>query len=249
MSLISDRASEALVRAVGHHEAVIHQAHAHQAGGSQLRKFSIAISSETGTRGPAVARIVGERLGWSVYDRELLEIIARNLHVAVKSVENVDEHHVTWLQECVESFAAVPAVREQKFVCHLIEAMLSLSARGRCVIVGRGSPFVLPAATTLRVRLTAPLADRIDAICQERHLSRSDAARHIEQIDRYRTHFVKLHFQRDAGDVQHYDLMVNTSQFPIDECAQLIVNGLMQKSHAAARSESNITARVLEFAT
>jgi hypothetical protein len=53
-----------------------------------------------------VARAVAERLGWNVYDHELLEVVARDLHVRVKLLENVDERHVPWLQECVESFAA-----------------------------------------------------------------------------------------------------------------------------------------------
>src|SRR5207248_10218227 len=127
----------------------------------QPRPFSIAISREAGTHGPAVARALGARLGWKVYDHELLEMVARELHVGVKLLENVDERHVTWLQESIESFAAVPAVREGKYVRHLIETMLSLAAPGRCVIVARGAQFVLPPATTLRVRLVAPVEDRM----------------------------------------------------------------------------------------
>src|SRR5262249_32498655 len=140
---LSTHVSEALVRAVGHHDAFTHGANAAQTA-DNLRKFSIAISRETGTRGPAIARMVGERLGWPVYDRELLEIVARDLHVAGKLLEKVEEHIVPGLREWVEAFAAVPAVREQKYVDHLIAVMLSLSGRGRCVIVGRGSLFVLP---------------------------------------------------------------------------------------------------------
>jgi cytidylate kinase len=247
MSFISDRVSEALVRAVGHHDAT-HGANA-RGGDTRLGRFSITISRETGTRGPAVARAVGERLGWPVYDHELLELVARELHVAVKVLDNIDEHHVTWLQECVEAFAAVPAVREQKYVRHLIEALLTLSARGRCVIVGRGSTFVLPPATTLRVRLSAPVADRIDVICRERHLARPDAARYVDQTDRDRAHFVKLHFLQDAADMRHYDLYLNTSQFSVDDCAQLIVDGLVQKSHAGGRPESSEAVREFQVAS
>ncbi len=249
MNLISERVSEALVRAAGHHDALIHHIGTSFDGDHRPRQFSIAISRETGTRGPAVARAVGKLLGWPVYDHELLEIVARELHVAVKLLENVDEHHVTWLQECVEAFAAVPAVREQKYVRHLVEAMLSLSVGGRCVIVGRGSPFVLPPATTLRVRLSAPVADRLAVVCHERALSRSDAARYIERTDRDRAQFVKLHFLRDSRDVRQYDLFVNTSQFSIEECANLIVDGLLQKSHAGAQTDTLATVGQLQLAS
>lgn len=248
MSLISDHVSEALVRAAGHHDAFFHRTGSPHSGDGDPQRFSITISRETGTRGPAVARAVGKRLGWPVYDHELLEIIARELRVAVKLLENVDEHHVTWLQECVEAFAAVPAVREQKYVRHLVEAMLSLAARGQCVIVGRGSPFVLPPATTLRVRLSAPVANRVAVVCHERNLSPSEGSRYVEQTDRDRSQFIKLHFQRDSADMRHYDLFLNTSQFSIDECAQLIVDGLMQKSHAAVSMESMATTEELQYA-
>lgn len=70
----------------------------------------------------------------------------------------------------------------------------------------------------------------------------------MEQTDRDRSQFIKLHFQRDSADMRHYDLFLNTSQFSIDECAQLIVDGLMQKSHVAARTESMATAEELQYA-
>lgn len=214
----SEYVSEALIRAVGHHAAT------QQVFGSSESEWpmSIAISRETGSCGPAVARAVGDRLGWQVYDRELLELVASDLHIRAKLLEDLDERHITWLQECVEAFAAVPAVREGKFVHHLIKVLLSLAARGHSVFVGRGSPFVLPAATTLRVRLVAPLEDRITVVSHERQMTRSEAARFIERTDRDRAQFVRLHFQRDPSDPQNFDLVLNTGKISIDQCAKLV---------------------------
>ncbi|MGE5194589.1 MAG: AAA family ATPase [Deltaproteobacteria bacterium] len=231
LSHLPERVSEAFIRATGHHDSA---AAIDESPDVHVRPFSIAISREAGTRGPAVARAVAERLGWKVYDQELLELVARDLHVRVKLLENVDERHVPWLQECVESFAAVPAVREGKYVRHLIETMLSLATQGKCVFVGRGSPFVLPPATTLRVRLVAPLDDRIAAVGHDQNLSRQDAVHFIETTDRERAQFVKLHFLRNSSDPRHYDLFLNTAQFSIAECTDLIVEGLRMKSHAQA---------------
>src|SRR5579872_112111 len=215
----SARASEALVRAASHHGAAALM-HSGESQSDKRRPFSIAISREAGTRGPAIAKALADRLGWPMYDHELLELVARDLKVRVKLLENVDEHHVTWLQECVEAFAAVPAVREGKYVRHLIETMLSLAARGNCVIVGRGSPFVLPPATTLRVRLMAPLDDRVAAVCREQNVPWVEAAQWVEQVDRERAQFVRLHFLRDADDPRYYDLLLNTAQFSLTDCAE-----------------------------
>ena len=228
---LSERVSEAFIRATGRRDST---AAIEELSDVRARPFSIAISREAGTRGSLVARTIAERLAWKAYDHELLELVARDLHVRVKLLENVDERHVPWLQECVESFAAVPAVREGKYVRHLIEAMLALATCGKCILVGRGSPFVLPPATTLRVRLVAPLEDRICAVRHDQNLSRPDAIRFIETTDRERAQFVKLHFLRDSSDPRSYDLHLNTAQFSISECADLIIEGVRMKSHAQA---------------
>lgn len=234
LSQIPERVSEALIRATRQRD--VHQS---LSGLSEppvppVRPFSIAMSREAGTPASAIARAVAERLGWQVYDHELLELVARDLNVRAKLLEDMDERHVSWLQECIEAFAAVPSVREGKYVHHLIETMLSLAVRGKCVIVGRGSPFVLPPATTLRVRLVAPLADRIAVVRREQDLSRDDAERFITTTDRDRTQLVRLHFLCDPGEPQRYDLVINTAEFSIAACAELIVDALSSKSRAAA---------------
>ncbi len=248
LSHFSKYVSEAVVRAAGYHDAAYLDS-VSEPGEPRERRLSIAISRETGTCGPIVARAVGAHLGWRVYDRELLELVARDLNVQAKLLENIDERHISWLQECVESFAAVPAVREGKFVQHLIKVLLSLAAQGQNVIVGRGGPFVLPFESTLRVRLMAPLEARIEVICRERKLPRAEAAQLVRFTDRARSEFVRLHFQRDPSDPRFYDLVLNTAQFSIEQCVKLIADALEAKSrgdatHAATSETAPVLANV-----
>jgi cytidylate kinase len=233
MSLIheGERVSEALIRSMEHH-ARFQVGRSEAAPHHEYGPLNIAVSRETGSRGAAIARAVGARLDWKVYDHELLEVMARDLHVRVKLLENVDERHVGWLQEAVEAFCKVGSVREETYVRRLVETMLSLAGSGRCVMVGRGAAFVLPAASTLRVRLMAPLEDRIATVAHEQNLSRHDAARHIANTDRDRLQFVRQHFLHDPSDSGHYDLVLNTARFPIEECAELIVDAAHTKEHS-----------------
>jgi len=226
---LSERLSEAAVRAACHHDAM----HRHATHGPEvvsLNRFSITISREVGTRGPAVARQLGELLGWQVYDRELLELVARDLNVRANVLEAIDERHVPWLLECLEALASGPAVTEARYVPHLIDVLMSLSAHGRSIIVGRCGAFVLPPSTTLRVRLIAPLEDRIDVICRERGLSRDAAARFVTETDRARSAFVKTHFHKDPADPQYFDVMLNQAALSIDQCAHLIAEALCMKT-------------------
>lgn len=196
--------------------------------------FSIAISREAGTRGTPIASALGRRLNWTVYDHQLLELLASTMRVRVKLLEDLDERHANWLQETVTRFCDLAAVSEASFVRHLVETLLSLAVRGECIILGRGSPFVLPPSTTLRVRLTAPLEDRITAVCHEKNLLRSDAQQYIERTDRERAEFVRAHFQHDPADVSLYDVVLNTGRFADEECVNLIIDALHVKQHSPA---------------
>lgn len=188
--------------------------------------FTIAISREAGANGPAIARAVGERLGWAVYDKELLQMIADEMGLYAKLMESVDEKQMSWLQECLQTLSSTPSVSEPAYVRHLVEMLLSLAAHGDCVIVGRGAAAVLPSETTLRVRLFGPVRERIEAIRQRFGISRAEAERWVEKTDRERVRFVRDHFHKDPNDARQYDLILNSSRFTVEECANLIVEAL-----------------------
>ena len=188
--------------------------------------WTVALAREAGTQGTAVAKEVGRRLGWNVYDHELLEKIAREMGLRTNLLESVDERKVSWLQGALERFMSVPMVSESAYVRHLIETVLALGSHGHCVIVGRGAAHILPVETTLRVRLVAPRKDRVGAVARTLNLARDEAERRVEDRDREGVRFIRDHFLRDPTDPHNYDLMVNAARFSTTECADLVIDAL-----------------------
>ncbi len=199
--------------------------------------FTIALSRETGSGATSVASEVGTRLNWPVYDQELLRRIAQEMHLRAPLLASVDERRRNWLQECIESFPMQAGVSEAGFVHRLVETVGSLASHGACVSVGRGAAHFLPAARTLRVRVVAPLEDRITYISRLLGRSREDAARHIEASDRERALFIRDHFRKDPTDPRNYDLVLNSSRFGVGGCADLIVEALRRLEAPARRPE------------
>src|SRR5262245_18016826 len=188
--------------------------------------FAIALSREAGAPGTSVAREVGKRLGWLVYDHELLEHIAREMKLHTSLLESVDERQKSWLREVMEGFSSGPIMSQPGYARRLLEAILSLGVHGECVIVGRWAAQVLPAAKTFRVRLVAPLPDRAAAVSRRLGIPLDQATRHAQTTDRERRRFVLDHFYKDPADPELYDLILNTSRFTVEECAELIIEGL-----------------------
>ena len=190
------------------------------------RALTVAISREAGTHGTDVSEEVGPRLNWQVYDHQLLEVVAKDMGVRAKLLESVDEKHMSWLLEMMERACAVPVVSEPAYVYHLARILLALSAHGECVILGRGAAQILHAPTTLRVRLIAPVQDRIAVVCREHGKSPDEAKRFVYTADREHISFVRNHFQKDPAEPHQYDLILNAARFSVAECAELIVQAV-----------------------
>jgi len=157
IGVASDRYVEALARLQRH-------ATSHTGERPLHPPTSIAISRQAGSRGAEVARLVGEELGWPVYDHEILQRISQEKGLHARLLERLDERHAGWLEEMVTDFCVGGTGREMGYLRSLLELFASLSEQGHCVIVGRGAPHVLPAESTLRVRTVAPREDRIAAV-------------------------------------------------------------------------------------
>ena len=188
--------------------------------------LTIAISREAGTRAVEVARELSANLQWPVLDRELVERVAEDLGLRAQLLEAVDEKGRSWIEETLQGFGGGPAVSGAAYAKHVASTVLALGAQGECILVGRASAQILPAATTLRVRLMAPVKDREAVIAQRFGISGEQARQRVQEIDRERAEFVEGYFHKQVVDPHNYDLILNVARFGVHGSAELIVQAL-----------------------
>jgi len=211
--------------------------------------FTIALEREAGTQDASVASEVGKRLGWHVYDHELLEQIAQEMGLRTALLESVDERQQSWMRETIQASLAslvsgerFPWASETAYIHRLVETVHALGVHGECVIVGRAAAFMLPVETTLRVRLVGPVRQRVAALAHQRGVSEREVAAQVRTIDRERKDFVWDHFFKDAVDPSNYDLVLNALRLSVTQTAELIVETLHRLQ---ARAMEKNTARPL----
>src|SRR5262249_4551265 len=135
----SGRLGEALARSTKLWEAQLKAQTMPRGPAEPPPAFTVAISREAGTDAGKVAAQLGERLGWPVYDRELLPKTAEEAGLRGGVLESVDEKRAGWVQALFQGFSARPPPAEDAYVCHLSRVLLALAAHGQCVLVGRGA--------------------------------------------------------------------------------------------------------------
>jgi cytidylate kinase len=191
--------------------------------------LSIAVTREAGSRGGTIARRVGRTLGWQVYNQELLDYIAQEGAFTEGVVTNLSPEASLWAEERLQQLLPRQDISAHPTVADLARIVLALGAQGEVVLLGRGAGCFLPRDTTLHVRIMAPLEDRIAYMSQWLRLTIDEATAQVRLRDSRRSDFVRTHFQREAGDVHQYDLVLNSSFLGEDTCVELIAQAARAK--------------------
>jgi cytidylate kinase len=183
----------------------------------------VTISRQAGAHGTALGRLVAERLGFRVWDQELVQAIATGSGSPGQLAHRVDEHHHNAIEELLSSILMGDAFTGEGYVWRLRALFQTLARTGSAVVIGRGAQFVVSPDAALRVRVVASPEARWSQLMVDRKLNERAARAEVERIDHERLTFLRTQYHRDATDPSAYDLVVNTSSMPLDRVADVVV--------------------------
>ncbi len=198
--------------------------------------LTIAVSREAGSRGGTIARRTGHKLGWQVYNQELLEYIAQEGAFRQDVAANLPAEAAQWAEQRLATLQREQNLSQHPSITELARIVLALGAQGEVILIGRGAGSILPRESTLHVRIIAPLADRIAYMSQWLRLSVAEAAEQVELRDCRRAEFISTHFHRQPRDPYQYDLLLNSSLLGEDLCAELIAQAAKAKLEAGRQA-------------
>ncbi len=182
----------------------------------------ITISRQYGSLGNITANALGQRLGYRVVMRELINQAARAADAHEVALAVIDELGLLGFSPTEQDY--------QAYIQAVKAVMLELAGRGRVIIVGRGGQVVLAGRPdTLHVRFVAPLELRVARIAERHHISTHAAHAQVVASDRQRRIFLKRFYNIDANDPQLYDLVINTSHMTAEAACDMICAALEQE--------------------
>lgn len=194
----------------------------------------LLISREKGSGGTAVSHLIGERLGWPVFDREIVDEIASRTQVRRQLIESLDERTRGLAQDLLAPALDRHDIGKTGYLRHLRQVVLALGHQGNVIIVGRGARHILPREHGLSVRLVATLETRAQRYAAAEDIPLAQARSALQKSDGERETFIHRNFNRTAGDLFSHDLIVNTEQFTPPAVAAIILAALQQKLGVAA---------------
>ncbi len=193
----------------------------------------VTCSKQLGCGGTLVARKLAERLNWQIFDREILEAIARETHTRDKILSSLDERDVGTFTDYVAHLFVPDHLARTAFIHEMMKVIWAIGRQGHAILVGRGANWILDPRFGLRIRVIADMPRRIRRVMENEGVDAESASRRIKDDDAARVAFIRKVYRREIDDPLGYDVVVNTGTLDIDLAVEVTLTALRRKLEAA----------------
>ena len=183
----------------------------------------ITISREFGAQGRSLAKELGKRTGFKVWDKELLSAIAEEAGADERFLASLDERRRKMIDDTLHGSLMGSKISNTHYYRSLLRVVHTIGAHGKSIIVGRGSHYIIKSPSPLRIRVVSPFEERVTHVSQLEGISEKDTEKLIQTRDTERDDFIQHYFKKDTASSHDYDLVLNSGVFSIDQMADLVL--------------------------
>ena len=198
-----------------------------------MSKRIITINRMYGSGGRAIGKALAEELEIGFYDKELIEIAARDKNIPFGDLADVDEKRpgawsfpVNHEIQISQDYRAIP-MNDVLFELQR-DIILSLSDKEDCVIVGRCANHILQ-DRTLSVFIYAPFETRVKNVMERLDREEKSARKLVKRMDKERRSYYEFFTDEKWLDMGQYDLCIDSSKFSQDAIIQIIKEAAAKK--------------------
>ncbi len=188
----------------------------------------VTISREFGCNARGIAQRLANELGFTFYDKELIDLTAQKIGIGREIIAAQDEmianknkFFTSFVYGSSTSFYSEKAIDAQA------QVIRDAANKEDCVLFGRCSDYILREfPNCLHIFLYAPLEAKIKHISQVYEMDRRSAEAMIKKIDRQRHNYYKYVTGRNRGDRSGKNLSVDVSAFGEDKSVRLLIDAV-----------------------
>ena len=203
----------------------------------QQSKIIVNIGRQIGSGGRSIAKMLAKELGAKFYDKEILNLAAKESGFSEKFFEQNDEKN-----SFAKGFfhAHIPLLGENNFYNNKFsqdslysfqcDAICKAAEEDSCVFVGRTADYVLrDRKNIINIFITANIDDRITRVSERLGLDKEKARKYILEGENKRASYYNYYTGNTWGYCENYDFFINSSLFGIEETEHEIVSLIKKK--------------------
>ena len=189
----------------------------------------ITVSREYGSGGRYVGRLIADKLGIKLYDKEFVTRVAQETGLSEEYIEN-NEQKRDILASLNNGYYFGLNNSDDLFIK---EAGLIKEVAGKesCVIIGRCADFILKDRNdVIKVFVYSDIEDKIKRATDFYGLNKEKAEKEIKRIDKLRANHYKYYTEKDWNNPSNYDICINSDSLGVENAADLICEMVTEKT-------------------
>lgn len=198
----------------------------------------IVISRQVGSGGDEIARKLSELINIPVYDKQKIVDLAKESGISENLFDGLEEHPTSSLLYSLviglksgsdASCIASPFHTDNVFGVQA-NIIRRLADNGSCIFLGRCADYILREHNNLtNVYIWASDDFRVNRVMNKIGLTHTEAVDYVSRIDKRRRSYYDFYTSKAWGDVENYDLTINSEKIGIDNSAKIIAEYVNSK--------------------
>ena len=198
----------------------------------------ITIARQFGAGGKTLGTIVADRLGYTLVDEEIVELIAKEANISPEWVDSVaretgSEKYVKRMLLKLGPFRkgyvdrAIETDSEyfdgNLYISLLHKIIPRIASQDNVIIIGRGGQYILADyPNAYHFLLVADPEFRIKFMMDHYHLDRKQAQVVVDKQSKRRLHLYRYFARTDYDQPAHYHLVFNMRKVPMESAVQAV---------------------------
>lgn len=182
----------------------------------------ITLSREYGSGGRYIGKLVAQKLGVKLYDKEFIIKVAEETGLSEQYIkENEQKRNVL---DILNSGYYSDLNNSDELFVKESELIKEISSKEPCVIVGRCADQILKEnENVLKVFIYSDINNKIDRAVKYYNMDKNKAEKEIARIDKLRGNHYKYYTGKEWKDFSNYDICINSDKVGVEKAADLII--------------------------
>ncbi len=186
----------------------------------------ITVSREPGSGGKIIAEAIADQLGLDFFHHAIIQKMAESANINERLLDTLDEKNLSVLDDWISTLVNERHLWPDQYLHHLLKVIGTIGRHGGAVLVGRGTSFIFPPGSSLRVRIVAPFETRVQNVSREFGVTSEEAKRRVLRTESDRRAFVRKYFHGDVASAVNYDLIINTGTLSVESAVKVVRSAL-----------------------
>lgn len=194
------------------------------------QQIIITISREYGSGGRYIGKLIANKLGIKLYDKDFIVEVAKETGLAEEYIEDHEQKRGS-LAGLNNGYYFGLDNSDELFIKES-ELIKKVASEESCVIIGRCADFILQEQeNVIKVFVYSNIEDRVKRATEIYKLEKNKAEKEIKRIDKLRANHYKHYTEKEWNDPTNYDICINSDTLGVEKSAELICQMVEEKSN------------------